>query len=109
MCWRPSLTCSTDFEWTWPEPSDEDGVPPEVTDEVNRLIALVIPYQAPSVDELLPKRDVYGTRSNELLDPRSVETQRSLPRCVGKKCYSWFHDWLCCAAPRLYEASSSST
>ena len=71
----------------WPQPnpsenlgetaSDDDDAPPEVTQEVDRLKALGRLYKAPSVDELLPKRDVYGTRSNELLSPLLVGVGRA--------------------------------
>ena len=71
--------------------SENDDVPPEVTHELNRLKALGRLYQAPSVDELMPERDVYGTKSNELLDP-AIGGRRP-----------------CGAAPRSYEASSSRT
>ena len=83
--------------------SDDDDVPPEVTHELNRLKALARPHQALSAVELMPKRDVHGTRSNELLDPRLA------PRWVGKKRFSWFRGRLCGVAPRQHEASSSRT
>ena len=41
--------------------SDDDDVPPDVTHELDRLKAVGTPYQALSVDELVPKRDVFGT------------------------------------------------
>ena len=79
---------------------------PDETHELNRQKVLGRPYQATSVDELSPKRAVYGTRSNELLDPQLAgkAVQRSLPCCVGKKRYLWFNDRLCDEAPRQYEA-----
>ena len=62
----------------WPQPnlsenlgetaSDDDDVPPEVRQELNRLKVLGRPYQAPSVDELVPMRDVYSQPSYERLD-----------------------------------------
>ena len=52
---------------------DDDDVPPEVTHELNRLKALGKPYEAPGATDRIPKRDVQGTRSSELLDRRPEE------------------------------------
>ena len=49
--------------------SDDDDMSPEVAHELNRLKALGT-QRSTEVDELTPKRDVHGTRSNELLGPQ---------------------------------------
>ena len=71
-------------------------------DEVMHELNLGRPCQAPSASELMPKRDVCGTRSNELLDSRLVGGEGHAQELTS-------HDGLCSVAPRQCEARSSRT
>ena len=60
-----------------PNSDERFDVEDEVTHELHQMKALGRPYQAPTVSELMPKRDVYGTTSDELLEPRLVGDGRA--------------------------------
>ena len=47
-------------------------MPPEVTEELNRLKTLDRAYKALSVDQLMPLRYVYSEKTNERLDDQMV-------------------------------------
>ena len=90
MCWKPGTTSTIRHqaghsrENLRETANGDDDVTPEVAQELNRLKVLGRPHQAPRVDELVPKRDVYSQKSCELLDPRLAGEGRESSTLCGK-------------------------